>query len=57
MTHKPVVKVTFNEDSQAESVYFLQRLIEKIILDELEQLSPQMKGEFLLLNKELLEKR
>lgn len=57
MTHKPVVKVTFNEDSQEESIYFLQRLIEKIILDELEQLSPQMKGEFLLHTKEIFEKR
>lgn len=55
MTHKPVVKVTFNEASQEESVYFLKRLIEKIILDELE-LTPQMKGELLLHNKDLLKK-
>ncbi|WP_154663086.1 hypothetical protein [Bacillus massiliigorillae] len=55
MSHKPVVKVSFNEDAQEESVYFLKRLIEKIILDELE-LPPQMKGAFLLHNKDIMEK-
>ena len=51
ISHKPVVKVVFNEDAQKESTYFLKSLIEKIILDQLD-LSPQMKGAFLIPNKE-----
>lgn len=47
--HKPVVKVSFNEDAQEESIYFIKRLLEKIILDQLE-LTPQMKGAFLIRN-------
>ena len=49
ISHKPVVKVSFNEIAQAESAYFLKRLIEKIILDQLD-LTPQMKGAFLTRN-------
>lgn len=55
ISHKPVVKVSFNEDAQEESTYFLKRLIEKIILDQLD-LTPQMKGAFLILNNEDKEK-
>lgn len=53
--HKPVVKVSFNEDVQEESIYFLKRLIEKIILDQLD-LTAQMKGTFLIRNNEEREK-
>ena len=55
ISHKPVVKVSFNEDAQAESAYFLKRLIEKIILDQLD-LTPQMKGAFLARNNLYREK-
>lgn len=51
ISHKPVVKVSFNEDAQKESTYFLKSLIEKIILDQLD-LPLQMKGAFLIPNKE-----
>ena len=55
ISHKPVVKVSFNEDAQEESIYFLKRLIEKIILDQLD-LTAQMKGAFLIRNNEDREK-
>ena len=55
MSHKPVVKVTFNEETQQESIYFLKRLIEKIIMDQLE-LTPHMKGALLIHNKDIMEK-
>lgn len=55
MSHKPIVKVSFNENTQEESSYFLKRLIEKIIMDELE-LPPPMKGAFLLHTKNITEK-
>ena len=55
ISHKPVVKVSFNEDAQEESIYFLKRLIEKIILDQLD-LTAQMKGTFLIRNNEDREK-
>lgn len=51
MSHKPIIKVSFNENAQEESIYFLQRLIEKIIMDQLE-LTPHMKGRLLINNKE-----
>lgn len=54
MSHKPVVKVSFNEAGQGDSIYFLKRLIEKIIMDELE-LTPEMKGTLLLHNKDIME--
>jgi len=47
MSHKPLIKVSFNEDSQEESTYFIKRLLEKIILDELD-LTPRMKGALLI---------
>lgn len=36
MTRKPVVKVSFAEDSDRESYYFLKRLMEKILLDHID---------------------
>lgn len=54
MTHRPVIKISFNEDAQEESIYFLKRLIEKITLDQLD-LSPQMKGVFLVRNNDDME--
>lgn len=54
MSHRPVIKVSFNEDAQEESIYFLKRLIEKITLDQLD-LPPQMKGVFLVRNNDDME--
>lgn len=51
MSHKPIIKVSFNEDAREESIYFLQRLIEKIIIDQLD-LTPHMKGTLLINNQE-----
>lgn len=46
MTYKPVIKVSFNENAQDESAYFMKRLLEKVILEQLE-LTPAMQGAFL----------
>lgn len=54
-SHKVVVKVSFDEEQQSESIYFFQRLIEKIVMDQLE-LTPYMKGSFLIESKKLLER-
>ena len=54
-SHKAVVKVSFDEEQQNESIYFFQRLIEKIIMDQLD-LTPYMKGSFLIESKRLLER-
>lgn len=54
MSQKPIVKVIFNEDAPNESNYFFKRLIEKVILDQLE-LHPQVKGDFLRSKNELKE--
>jgi hypothetical protein len=53
MDFKPVVKVTFNEELQADSYYFLKRLIEKIVIDELE-LTPT-KGMLLMESEKIME--
>lgn len=53
-SHKVVVKVSFDEEQPSESIYFFQRLIEKIVMDQLE-LTPYMKGSFLIESKKLLE--
>lgn len=54
MSQKPIVKVIFNEDATSESNFFFKRLIEKVILDQLE-LHPQVKGDFLRSKNELKE--
>ncbi|MFE8703998.1 MULTISPECIES: hypothetical protein [Bacillaceae] len=54
MDFKPVVKVTFNEELQADSYYFLKRLIEKIVIDELE-LTPTTKGMLLMESEKIME--
>ena len=54
-SHKAVVKVSFDEEQQEESIYFFQRIIEKIVMDQLD-LTPHMKGSFLIESKRLLEK-
>jgi hypothetical protein len=36
MSRKDIVKVTFNEDLQEESYYFMKRLIEKVLIDQLD---------------------
>lgn len=55
MSHKPKIKVTFNEDLQHESYFFLKRLIEKILLDQLE-LDLKLKGNLLTNSKNIIEK-
>jgi len=55
MKHKSIIKVSFNEDAQKESIYFFNRLIEKIIMDELE-LPMQIKGAFLQHNQDIMKK-
>ncbi|WP_185806782.1 hypothetical protein [Bacillus sp. HMF5848] len=55
MTRKPVVKVTFNEELQSESYYFLKRLIEKILIEQLD-LDPRLKGLLLMESKHFIEK-
>lgn len=52
---KPVVKVAFNEELQTESQYLLKRLIEKIVIDQLE-LTPTTKGMLLMESAKLIEK-
>ncbi|SKC08848.1 hypothetical protein SAMN06295926_1224 [Lysinibacillus sp. AC-3] len=56
MTHKAVVKVSFDEGLQNESTYFLKRLIEKIILDQLD-VPLQVKGTLLLNNQDAIEEQ
>lgn len=57
MSHKPIVKVTFNEDLQEESYYFLKRLIEKILIEQIDlDMNPQLKGELLMESKNIIEK-
>lgn len=55
MSRKPVVKVTFNEELQIESYYFLKRLIEKMLIEQLD-LDPKMKGLLLMSSKQIIEK-
>jgi hypothetical protein len=55
MSRKPVVKVTFNEELQPESYYFLKRLIEKMLIEQLD-LDPKMKGLLLMSSKQIIEK-
>lgn len=55
MTRNPKVKVTFNEDLQHESYFFLKRLIEKLLLDQLE-LDLKLKGNLLTNSKIIIEK-
>ena len=57
MSHKPIVKVTFNEDLQEESNYFIKRLIEKILVEHMDlDMNPRLKGELLMENKNINEK-
>lgn len=55
MSRKPIVKVTFNEELQTESYYFLKRLMEKILIDQLD-LDPKLKGMLLMESKHITEK-
>jgi len=54
MSQKPLVKVVFSEDSLKESNYFFERLLEKVILDQLD-LHLQVKGDILRSRNELKE--
>lgn len=57
MSKKPIVKVTFNEDLQKDSYYFIKRLIEKILIDEIGvEMNPKLKGKLLMESKEIIEK-
>lgn len=53
---KPVVKVSFNEDKQEESYYFINRIIEKILIEQLD-LTLQLKGTLLMANSDEFKKR
>ena len=55
MSRKDIVKVSFNEDSQEESYYFMKRLIEKVLIDQLD-LKPKMKGFLLAESNRIVEK-
>lgn len=55
MKRKPVIKVSFNEELSAESNYFIKKLVEKIMIDQLE-LSPQEKGVLLNSSKSIIDK-
>lgn len=55
MSRKPIVKVTFNEELQTESYYFLKRLMEKILIDQLD-LDPKLKGMLLMESNQITEK-
>ncbi|GAA0496853.1 hypothetical protein GCM10008986_24750 [Salinibacillus aidingensis] len=55
MSRKAVLKVSFNEDQQAESYHFIKRLIEKMLLDQLD-LDPKTKGLLLMESRDIIEK-
>lgn len=55
MSRNPKIKVTLNEDLQHESYFFMKRLIEKILLDQLE-LDLKLKGNLLTNSKNIIEK-
>ncbi|WP_171051034.1 hypothetical protein [Bacillus sp. BHET2] len=54
MNRKPIIKVSFCEESTEESSYFIKRLIEKIMIDQLD-LSPKTKGTLLLSSQNMIE--
>jgi hypothetical protein len=57
MSRNPIVKVTFNEDLQEESYYFLKRLIEKMLIEQIGlELKPRLKGELLMESQNIIEK-
>lgn len=57
MLRKPIVKVTFNEDLQEESYYFLKRLIEKMLIEQIGlEVNLRMKGELLMKSQDIIEK-
>ena len=57
MSRNPIVKVTFNEDLQEESYYFLKRLIEKMLIEQIGlELNPRLKGELLMESQNIIEK-
>jgi hypothetical protein len=55
MSRKDIVKVSFNEDLQEESYYFMKRLVEKVLIDQLD-LKPKMKGFLLEESNKIVEK-
>ncbi|MDQ0163535.1 hypothetical protein [Aeribacillus alveayuensis] len=55
MSRKNIVKVSFNEDLQEESYYFMKRLVEKVLIDQLD-LKPKMKGFLLAESNKIVEK-
>ncbi|CEE00689.1 hypothetical protein BT1A1_0841 [Caldibacillus thermoamylovorans] len=55
MSRKDIVKVSFNEDLQEESYYFMKRLVEKVLIDQLD-LNPKMKGFLLAESNKIVEK-
>lgn len=55
MSRKAVLKVSFDEERQAESYYFMKRLIEKIFIEQLD-LDPKLKGRLLMESQNIIEK-
>jgi len=55
VSRKAVVKVSFNEEQQEESYYFMKRLIEKIFIEQLD-LDPKTKGKLLMESQNIIEK-
>ena len=55
MSRNLKIKVTFNEDLQNESYFFLKRLIEKILIDQL-NLDLDLKGKLLSSSKNIVDK-
>jgi hypothetical protein len=54
---KGIVKVTINENLQTESYFFIKRLIEKILIDQLElDMNLGLKGHLLQESKDIIEK-
>ena len=57
MSRKPIVKVTFNEALQEESYYFLKRIIEKILIEQIGlDKNPRLKGQLLMKSQDIIEK-
>lgn len=55
MSRNPKIKVTFNENLQHESYFLIKRLIEKILLEQLE-LDLKSKANLLTNSKNIIEK-
>lgn len=55
MLRNPKIKVTFDENLQHESYFLIKRLVEKILLEQLE-LDLKLKANLLINSKEIIER-